>query len=120
MEDERNFTLRHPTDPTHEAINVSLSQKQDGSLEWVGLPHLIRREMSVFNPEEIQKHPETLLKVILRKDYKPKEVLMRQAEASELVQQSANIKQENPSHYYKVIAKIGEGGYGRVFRVKHL
>jgi len=39
------------------------------------------REMSVFKQEEMRLFPETLLKVVLRKDYKPKEPLTREAEA---------------------------------------
>lgn len=85
VEDERSFTLRHPRDPSLEVIHVFLNDRDDGDIEWVGLPHLIMREMSVFKADEMRRFPETLLKVVLRKDYRPKEILMRQADAQEQI-----------------------------------
>ena len=37
-----------------------------------------------------------------------------------LIQNSAEIKQDNPSKYYKVIGKEGVGGFARVFRCQRI
>ena len=74
------------------------------------------RQLSVFSDEEIENYPGTLLKVILGQLYSPKKALQDSGEISKQIRHAANIQQENPSQYYKVVGKEGAGGFARVFR----
>ena len=35
-----------------------------------------------------------------------------------MILEAANIRYEDPSPYYKMLGKLGEGGYARVFKCK--
>ena len=61
-------------------------------------------------------YPATLLKVILSQLYQPKQALKDSGEIEKQLKHAANIVQQNPSQYYKVVGKVGEGGFARVFR----
>ena len=41
-------------------------------------------------------------------------------EIARRIEHAANIKQENPSQYYKVVGKEGVGGFARVFRCERI
>ena len=115
IEDNRNFILKHRTDDSR-AIQVTMRENGNGGYEWIGLPECFKRELSVFRQEEINEYPGTLLKVILGQLYQPKEQLKDSGEIQRQIHRAANIKQENPSQFYKVVGKEGAGGFARVFR----
>lgn len=72
--------------------------------------------MKVFSKEEASNYPATLLKVILSQLYSPKQELKDSGEIKQQIRHAANIQQENPSQFYKVVGKEGAGGFARVFR----
>lgn len=72
--------------------------------------------MGVFRKEEVAQYPGTILKSIISQLYKPKDDLKASKEIARSIKKAANIKKENPSSYYKVVGKAGEGGFARVFR----
>jgi len=72
--------------------------------------------MRPFNKDEIRNYPATVLKVILGQLYQPKQALKDSGEIQKQIKHAANIKQENPSQFYKVVGKEGAGGFARVFR----
>ena len=61
-----------------------------------------------------------MLKVILSQLYRPKDALKDSGEIERKIEHAANIKQENPSQYYKVVGKEGVGGFARVFRCERI
>lgn len=72
--------------------------------------------MAVFSQDEQQNYPGTVLKVILGQLYQPKQELKDSGEIQKQIKHAANIREENPSQYYKVVGKEGAGGFARVFR----
>jgi serine/threonine protein kinase len=92
----------------------------DGSFEWIGLPQCLKKQLSVFSREEIAAYPGTLLKVVLGQLYSPKQELKDSGEISKQIRHAANIQQENPSQFYKVVGKEGAGGFARVFRCQRI
>lgn len=72
--DDQNFVLKHKNDENLN-IQVSMQEKGDGSLEFVGLPEALKAEMRPFSKDEIRNYPSTVLKVILGQLYQPKQAL---------------------------------------------
>ena len=107
--------MKHKTDESR-AIQITMRDNGAGGWEWIGLPECFKRELSVFRQEEINEYPGTLLKVILGQLYQPKQALQDSGEITKQITRAANIKQENPSQFYKVVGKEGAGGFARVFR----
>ena len=62
----------------------------------------------------------TVLSVIIKQAYAPKNQLKSKDEADLMIANAAEIKEENPSKYYKVVGKEGVGGFARVFRVEKI
>ena len=73
-----------------------------------------------FSKDELQQYPTTCLNVILKQTFNPKEALKSSDEANMLIQNAAEIKKDNPSTYYKVIGKVGVGGFARVFKCERI
>lgn len=93
-----------------------MRENSAGGFDWIGLPEALKQQLSVFSAEEISQYPATLLKVILSQLYSPKQALKDSGEINKQIRHAANIQQENPSQFYKVVGKEGEGGFARVFR----
>lgn len=89
-------------------------------MEWVGLPNCLKMQMNVFSKEEIANYPATLLKVVLGQLYNPKQELKDSGEIKNQIRNAANIQEENPSKFYKVVGKEGAGGFARVFRCQRI
>lgn len=113
--DMSHFTLRCRTDHS-QTVDVSISEGPGDSIIWHGLPDCLRQELAVFSQQEVSMYPATLLKVILSQLYQPKQALKDSGEIEKQLKHAANIVQQNPSQYYKVVGKVGEGGFARVFR----
>ena len=119
IEDNRNFVLQHRTDESKQ-IQVQMRPGPKGGFEWVGLPDCLKMQLTVFSDQEIAEYPGTLLKVILGQLYSPKQALKDSGEISHQINQAAAIKVENPSSYYRVVGKEGEGGFAKVFRCQRI
>ena len=72
--------------------------------------------MSGYKNDEIKQYPLTVLNVIIKQAYIPKVPLIPAEEAKDLINTASNIRTENPSKYYKVLAKIGHGGFASVYK----
>ena len=115
VEDNRNFIMRNMKDPSKE-IQITMRENDDGTFDWVGLPEALKLELRPFSQQEIANYPATLLKVILGQLYQPKQALKDSGEINKQIKHLANIQQDNPSQFYKVVGKEGDGGFARVFR----
>ena len=118
IEDDRNFILKHKED-LEPSIQITMREEGNG-FQWVGLPDCLKMQLNVFSPEEVSQYPGTLLKVILGQLYSPKEELKDSGEINRQISHAANIQQENPSQFYKVVGKEGAGGFARVFRCQRI
>ena len=89
---------------------------ENDTVKFEGLPEIMKKHLMAFTTEELNFYPAVCLNVILKQTYKPKEALKSSDEANLLISNAADIKQDNPSKYYKVVGKEGVGGFARVFR----
>ena len=94
--------------------------EDNGEVQFDGLPQVMKKHLIAFSQEELKEYPHTCLNVILKQTYQPKEALKSSDEANMLIQNAADIKQDNPSKYYKVVGKEGVGGFARVFRCQRI
>lgn len=58
--------------------------------------------------------------MILSQLYQPKEALKDSGEIQKQIKHAANIQQQNPSQFYRVVGKEGAGGFARVFRCQRI
>ena len=94
--------------------------KQGGQIEFKGMPELMKKYLINFDQQEIEQYPSTVLNVIIKQAYQPKNKFKSTEEVQTMISNAAEIKMENPSKYYKVVGKEGVGGFARVFRVEKL
>ena len=94
--------------------------KQGGKIDFKGMPELMKKYLINFDQQEIEQYPTTVLNVIIKQAYQPKNKFKSNEEVQTMISNAAEIKMENPSKYYKVVGKEGVGGFARVFRVEKL
>ena len=94
--------------------------KQGGQIEFKGMPELMKKYLINFDQQEIEQYPSTVLNVIIKQAYQPKNKFKSTEEVQTMISNAAEVKMENPSKYYKVVGKEGVGGFARVFRVEKL
>ena len=94
--------------------------KQGGKIDFKGMPELMKKFLINFDQQEIEQYPTTVLNVIIKQAYQPKNKFKSNEEVQTMISNAAEIKMENPSKYYKVVGKEGVGGFARVFRVEKL
>ena len=94
--------------------------KQVGKIDFKGMPELMKKYLINFDQQEIEQYPTTVLNVIIKQAYQPKNKFKSNEEVQTMISNAAEIKMENPSKYYKVVGKEGVGGFARVFRVEKL
>jgi len=81
---------------------------------------MMKKYLLGFDQAEIKKYPTTVLNVIIKQAYAPKQTLKNADEASTMIKNAAVVQKDNPSKYYKVVGKEGVGGFARVFRCERL
>ena len=54
-ENNRNFILKHKTDATQKNL-IEIIEKNEGNFELVGLPEVLKRQLSVFNEENVSHY----------------------------------------------------------------
>ena len=113
--DCERFVLKHHD---QNQIECSIQQDSAGDLKWIGLPPELMKQMGKFNKEDIKKYPATILKTIISKINNPKQPLQDYKSIERQKENAVNIREENPSKYYKIIGKVGTGGFARVFSIK--
>ena len=87
-----------------------------GQISFDGLPNQMIPLLGRFSKEELDRYPLTVLSVILRLLYSPKQELQTNEEASEKIFKAANIRAENPLKHYKIMpGKSTRGGYSHVY-----
>lgn len=94
--------------------------KQGGKIDFKGMPELMKKYLINFDQQEIEQYPTTVLNVIIKQAYQPKNKFKSNEEVQTMISNAAEVKMENPSKYYKVVGKEGVGGFARVFRVEKL
>ena len=107
VEDDRNFILKHKEDLLP-AIQITMREKDHG-IEWIGLPDCFKEQLKAFSEEDVEIYPGTLLKSILDQLHSPKQELKDEEELKKQISDAADILYENPSHFYKVMGKLGRG-----------
>ena len=118
--DKESFILKHEQDCKEEFL-ISMHIDESGRVIFDGLPESMKKHLNNFSYEEQLKYPVTVLSVILKQTYQPKQELMTNEEVSKMIYQAADIKQENPLQYYKILPGKGEvGGYSRVYMCERL
>lgn len=112
---DNKFLIRHKSekDRTEHHVEMEVTGK---NVQFIGLPDMITKQLMAFSSEELKQYPNTCLNVILKQTYQPKQDLKSSDEANMLISNAADIRQDNPSKYYKVVGKEGVGGFARVFR----
>lgn len=116
---ENTFTLIHP-DAGKKEFAIQMKQV-DGRTTFEGLPNQMRAHLNRFSQEEQKRHPLTVLSVILRLLYSPKQELHTNEEASRRIFQAAKIRPENPLKYYRIVPGKGtRGGYSHVYMCERM
>ena len=93
-----------------------MRRSADGHISFEGLPNQMAGLLGRFSKEELQRYPLTVLSVILRLLYSPKQELQTNEEASKKIFRAANIKAENPLKHFKILpGKSTRGGYSHVY-----
>ena len=92
--DKTNFILKHAKE-NKEEFKVTMWSHQ-GKVIFDGIPKSMMKHLDNFCHEEKIRYPVTVLSVILKQTYQPKQDLKSNAEVSKMIYQAANIKQENP------------------------
>jgi len=117
-DDSTHFTLSH-SDEGREEFKLELVDN-GGKTEFKGIPDMMKKYLLGFDQAEIKKYPTTVLNVIIKQAYAPKQALKGAEEATTMIKNAAVIQKDNPSKYYKVVGKEGVGGFARVFRCERL
>ena len=111
--------LKHEDESDYEEFKLEMITEDD-KVRFEGMPEIMKKFLLGFDPKEIQEYPVTILNVIIKQAYRPKQKLKSAEEANMMIQNAAVIKKDNPSKYYKVVGKEGVGGFARVFRCERL
>lgn len=126
QQDDTHFLLKHkdgvesgPDGTKHEEFKLELKE-EGGKLVFEGIPDIMTKYLLSFSQDEIKQYPSTVLNVIIKQAYAPKQALKSSEEATMMIQNAAVILKDNPSKYYKVVGKEGVGGFARVFRCERL
>ena len=119
QEDATHFILKHKEGGDHEEFKLDMME-EGGKIVFRGMPEPMKKFLLGFDQKEIKDYPTTVLNVIIKQAYHPKPKLKSTEEVKTMISNAAEIKEENPSKYYKVVGKEGVGGFARVFRVEKL
>ena len=84
-----------------------------------GLPANFKTSLdSKYEQSFLERYPEVAIRTIIRESKQMIEGWRSFNEFSHLLTKVCPIKFENPALMYKIIGKIGKGGYGTIFRVE--
>jgi len=107
-------------------ISVVINVLEGGaSFEWVGLPNSMKIDLNRFERNFQRNYPDVCLRTILMQQeestgsirYREMEALMTSEQVKKRLEDAVVIKRENPALVYKIVKKIGKGGFGVIFEV---
>ena len=84
------------------------------------MPGIMKPFLPSYSNDEIMQYPVTVLNCIIKLAYVPKVPLIPGGEVKEVIQAACNLRTDNPARHYRVVEKIGEGGFANVYKVQRL
>ena len=89
--DATHFVLKHKDGDQHEEFKLELVE-EGGKAEFKGMPEIMKQYCLGFDNNEIKQYPNTILNVIIKQAYAPKEALKSADEVNMIIKNVANIK----------------------------
>lgn len=122
-EGDKKFILRNTTD--NGTFTVEVITKEEGKAEFKGLPNHLTAFSFNFTEKDIYESPKDVINVLITM-YDSKgdatanivKQLPRQSKFLASLEDHAQILTTDPSKFYDIIGKLGQGGFAKVFKVK--
>ena len=111
------FRLRHLTDATKDIVAEIIIDEEDKRVEWDGLPDSLSMDISK-DFYCATNYPIGMLNSALNEQLENFRGTRPLEEIKALITESIDIKTTKVQDDYDYVEKIGEGGYGAVYRVK--
>ena len=112
------FILKHERDESQDIVAELVDDEDSKKIEWDGLPRSLSFSIGLSKYSLVKAYPLQMLNMVLNQQLENCRGPRPLEEIEPLLNESIEIRRQNPSEIYELLDDIGAGNYGTVKKVK--